>query len=622
MNIRTQLLLVPLILAFILNGCATAPPSGMAPPADSELLQRAQKAINKGNLETAAREYLRLADQSSTLKRPEYQLQAATLLLQGNYVEQAERVLRQIEPSNLHDLQLIRRQLLAARIALINHRTGDALQALEIPIPPTLNDTQRAELYQLRAEAYSRRDNPVKAARNYVLASTFMTDSDALLTIQHRIWQLLSQLTDQDLVNLRSAPAPDAFSGWLELVRIARDSQSQPTDVATRITNWRQQYPAHSVNQAILDALLARQGKVAQHPQQIALLLPFAGPYQKPAAVIRDGFLTAYYQQQATGNKTQQGQTEIKIYDTSRFDSITAAYDQAVADGAEFVIGPLAKDDVTKLAQSRQLPVPVLTLNYADEGDSAEGLYQFGLAPEQEAQQVAERAWLDGHNQALMITPDSEWGERVAQAFASHWEKLGGTLMKQQTYPGDKNDFSVQIQALLELDNSKARNHQLKSLLKQDLRFEPRRRQDTDFIFMAAFPRQARLLRPQLRFHYASSLPVYATSHVFTGKRNRYKDRDMDGIMFCDTPWTMNKTFGPLKRRLNKQWPEQMSDYTRFYALGIDAYQLIPQLDYLRMFKHERFNGYTGVLHLNNERHIFRTLSWAQFKKGLPGTLQ
>ena len=135
---------------------------------------------------------------------------------------------------------------------------------------------------------------------------------------------------------------------------------------------------------------------------------------------------------------------------------------------------------------------------------------------------------------------------------------------------------------------------------------------------MAAFPRQARLLRPQLRFHYASSLPVYATSHVFTGKRDRYTDRDMDGIVFCDTPWTLDRSAVPLKRQINALWPEQMRDYTRFYALGIDAYNLIPQLDYLRMFRHERINGMTGILSLNEDQHIFRTLKWAQFDKGLP----
>jgi len=626
MNIRSKtcLLFLPAILALILNGCATAPPAVSPVPADSELLLQAEKEVEKGNLEAAARTYLRLAEIASELKRPEYLLQATSLLLQGNHAEQAERVLKQINPATLHDLQLMRRQLLAARIALINHRTGDALQALDMPIPPALTDAQQAQLYQLRAEAYSRRNNPLKAAQNYVLSSTFITDPEAQMATQYKIWQLLAAIPDEALNRITSAPAPDTFSGWLELMRIARASQSRPLDVATLIARWHQNYPHHNVDQMILDALLARQGKVAQHPQHIALLLPFNGPYQKPAAVIRDGFFAAYYQQQARepGNDnpgdTPLDRPEIRVYDLSRFDSINQAYNQAVSEGAEFIVGPLDKDDVSELNRKGQLPVPTLTFNYSEPGKLTSGLYQFGLSPEQEAQQVAEKAWLDGHNQALVIIPNSDWGERMAAAFTEHWEKLGGTLLKQQTYPSDKNDFSVQLQAMLELDISKHRYLKLKSLLHQDLRFEPRRRQDADFIFMAAFPRQARLLRPQLRFHYASSLPVYATSHVFTGKRDRYTDRDMDDIVFCDTPWTLERTPDPLKRQILTLWPEPMRDYTRFFALGIDAYKLIPQLDYLRMFKHERVNGMTGILSLNEDQQIYRTLKWAQFDKGLP----
>ena len=66
----------------------------------------------------------------------------------------------------------------------------------------------------------------------------------------------------------------------------------------------------------------------------------------------------------------------------------------------------------------------------------------------------------------------------MARTFSDSWEKLGGILLKQESYPDDKNDFSLQIQSLLELDLSKDRYLKLKNLLQRDLRFEPRRRQD------------------------------------------------------------------------------------------------------------------------------------------------
>ena len=610
-------LLILAILALLLNGCAVAPPGVETAPADDQLLQQAEAASKRGDLDSAARYYLRLAEQGSTLKRPEYQLQAVSLLLQANHIDQAERLITQIDPKSLHELQRIRLHLMQARIALINHRTGDALQALDISQPASLPDAQRAELYELRAEAYGRRNDTVKAAQNYVIATQYIEDPEQRLNVQLQIWQLLAQLPAQTLKELSRTPPPDEFSGWLELMQIARDSKEKPIDVDARLQLWRAKYPQHKADQSILDALLARQGKAARHPKQIALLLPLSGPYQKPAAVIRDGFMAAYYSQPENSTTT----TSIRIYDTTRFDTITEAYNHAVADGAGFIIGPLSKDNVATLASERQLPVPVLTLNYTDRPGATRDFYQFGLSPEQEAQQVAERAWLDGNNRALMLTPDSPWGERIARAFSDSWENLGGILLKQEEYPDDKNDFSIQIQSLLELDRSKDRHLKLNALLHRDLRFEPRRRQDADFVFLAAFPRQARLIRPQLKFHYASDLPVYSTSHVFTGKRDRYKDRDMDDIQFCDTPWTLDEA-SPLQIRISRLWPDKTREYTRFFALGIDAFNLIPQLDYLRMFRHERYSGVTGVLSLNEDRHIFRSLQWAQFDNGLPTRLQ
>ena len=62
-------------------------------------------------------------------------------------------------------------------------------------------------------------------------------------------------------------------------------------------------------------------------------------------------------------------------------------------------------------------------------------LFQFGLSPEDEAKQIAQRAWFDGHNKAAMIYPEGNWGKRVAAAFKQHWEQLGGRVASEQHYP-------------------------------------------------------------------------------------------------------------------------------------------------------------------------------------------
>lgn len=609
----TKTFLLAAILALLLNGCATKPVSVEAVVPEEKLLSSAQQAEREGHYEASAREYIRLAEQSSLLKQAQYYLQAANVLLKGNFNDQAKRLLLNIEPESLHAHLLVQRQVLLAKIALAENRIPAVLELLDIDLPPSLAPELSADAYGLRAAAYLRQGNELESVRQQIQRLHYIRQPDQRLQVQRVLWQTLAQTSEQSLQRLQLPPPPNEFSGWIELARIARAELTEADAMSNQLTKWHQRYPGHPAALEIIDAILDRQQKILRLPNAVALLLPFNSRYRTPAEVIRDGFLAAHYEDKKPNKPS------VRIYDASTFDSIVDAYDQAVADGAQFIVGPLDKEQVTRLAKHGPLPVPALSLNASDdERLTTPGLFQFGLSPEDEARQVAERAWLDGHNQAIVMAPEGQWGDRVVEAFATSWEMLGGTLMSIQQYPSDNNDFSKQLKALLEIDQSQTRYRQLKALIGQDLRFEPRRRQDTDYIFMAAYPRQARLIRPQLKFHYAGDLPVYATSHIFTGKENRYKDRDMDDVIFCDTLWTLDDTAYPLKRKIRKLWPEQESNYTRLYALGIDAYQLIPQVEHLQKFAHERFNGATGLIHVNGQGQLFRQLKWAQFDKGIP----
>jgi outer membrane PBP1 activator LpoA protein len=286
-----------------------------------------------------------------------------------------------------------------------------------------------------------------------------------------------------------------------------------------------------------------------------------------------------------------------------------------VRDGAQFVIGPLRKEEVEALAQRGNLTAPVLALNTIDSNWLPAGLYQFGLAPEEEARQVAERAWLDGHTRAAMITPNGPWGTRIAQAFRDRWTELGGQVVTSAGYESQENDYAAPLRAMFALDASDRRHNQVENVLGRSLEFTPRRRQDVDFIFLAAFPRQARLLRPQIKFHHATDLPVYATSHVFTGTMAPEEDRDMDGAVFGDMPWVLEG----LQPAALKRHEGQMA---RLVALGVDAYNLLRYLRLLENYPAERYEGGTGELQLDDKRRVQRQLAWARFISGRPRPLE
>jgi hypothetical protein len=172
----------------------------------------------------------------------------------------------------------------------------------------------------------------------------------------------------------------------------------------------------------------------------------------------------------------------------------------------------------------------------------------------------------------------------------------------------------------MNIDESQRRYRSLEHLLNEKISFTPRRRQDVDFVFLAAYPRQARQIRPQLKFFYAGDLPVYATSHVYTGNLNQERDRDMDGLAFGDMPWVLSEstTHRNLRTTLDPYISKAGNQLQRLYALGIDAYNIIAALNTLKQYPYERFDGETGSLSLDGKQRIHRQLTWVKFRSGRP----
>jgi outer membrane PBP1 activator LpoA protein len=121
---------------------------------------------------------------------------------------------------------------------------------------------------------------------------------------------------------------------------------------------------------------------------------------------------------------------------------------------------------------------------------------------------------------------------------------------------------------------------------------------------------------PAFKFHRAGDLPVYSTSHVYTGIVDRDQDRDLDGLMFCDLPWILEDKTG-LAEVFERNWPQQQA-YTRLFALGVDAYHLVYNMDYMANFSDASYPGLTGEISLADNNRFSRKLLWAQFVRGRP----
>lgn len=532
-------------------------------------------------------------------------------LAQGD-ARDARTLLIGIAPDRLQPAQRQRLQLVQAEIALAEDQPVLALQAL--PAPGELRDgTLAARAESDRAAALFRMGDAIGATQALVQRERLLADPAQRAANRDELWKGLL-VTELDTASGPRLEQTDRITrGWIELAAIGRSVWLDPRDLDARLGQWRNTHPGHPAEERIA-TLGASAAPPARRPARaLALLLPLSGPHAASAEAVRDGFFAAFYD---TADPAGARPTA-RVYDTGATpDALRAAYRAALDDGAEFLIGPLTREDVAALADEGRPAVPVLALNYLDPGREAPfNFFQWGLAPEDEARQAAEYAVASQEYRAVTLVPEGDWGERVARAFRERLEALGGTVVAAGTYAGADRDHSAPIRVLLALDASEERHRSLTIALGTKTQFQPRRREDVDLVFIAARPEQARLIGPQLRFHRAGDLPIYATSLIYDGDAPA---PDLNGLRFCDMPWMLAQD-GPIAARrsqLRTLFPARPREYTRLLALGHDAYTLVRLIDGGQLQPGSFFPAASGTLSLREGGVISRGLSCAEVRNG------
>ncbi len=610
-NISMKLLIIFLLSLSLLSGCGPTRTSDQQAQVDPE--ENARVLMQSGDYSAAALEYLGLADKDKQ-NSAVYRLKAAAAYVEAGQYAEADKVLSETAVGENDSVQQLRMRILSARLQLEFGQPTNALNMLneiaETEIPQGLQKTY----YDILARAFLANGDYLDAASQRLRLSSVLSSPTEIDQNYDSLWGVFEAIPEPELEELRFI-APEELKSWFELASIYQGYRYQPSKLRNAIDGWSQRYPGHPAFSSIAPELISRSSDFVQRPSRIGLLLPFSGKYKKSSTAIRDGFLAAWY-------LDNQEKSDVRIYDANSL-NIRDIYQQAVADGVDYVVGPLEKEAVNQLAEFGELPVNVLALNRQDlkneEGVNSK-LMQFALSPEDEAMQVAEAAMSDGHRLALIMTPNIPWGDRIADAFKERWLELGGGILEQAHFQSSAKDFSSPVKELLNIDSSEQRGKELRNKLNIKINNVDRRREDADFIFTAAVPGDARQLFPQFRFHRAGDLPVYSTSHIFTGIENSSKDTDLNNVMFIDMPWILDTThqLSIIQDALNRNWSQEKSQYRRLYALGIDAYHLIPELGRLSVEKNSYLSGETGDLSIGSNNIIKRQLRRAQFIEGKP----
>lgn len=587
---------------------ATSPGGSHASPGS---VASAEAALARGDAAAAARIYQAAAVDAAPERVTDYRLRAAEAYLTARDPFNADQILDQI-PAQTGDARLQGRyRLLRAQAALLRNDSARALRLLPAGDPG--GDPQIAErLLLVRAQAQARSNDALGLTQSLVLREHYLNGIVSLSSNRDSLWNLLQSVPLDAATLGRAASLPPTSRGWLELAGLHRRRAS-----LADYDSWRRRYPLHPGEER-LASLYAPGPATAEMPASPggyadpfgdpartaprasgrgpALLLPLSGPQAALAEALRAGFADA---------AAAAGAPAVRVHEST-------AFDQAVADGAGVVAGPLLKENLTLLAQSPSLPVPVLGLNYLDANRPAPaGLYQFGLAPEDEARAAAEDAVSRGLLRALSMTPASDWGNRVQFAFESRLRELGGQVVEAGRYYGKPEAWSDPVRKLLRYVPIDDRKKASEARAAAGPGIDPQRRNDFDFVFIAGRASQARVLWPLFRYYHADRKPVYATAAINEDRG----DSDLAGIRFCDAPWLLEGA-GPRQALRDAALNGRGREAARFYAFGADAWLLADRLAQNALTTGSQLPGATGMLGVEAGGVIRRKLACARMSNG------
>lgn len=552
-------------------------------------IERAGRQSRQGDHAASARSFESAARSSAAAERNALWLSASVEWLAANDIAAAETALAMLAPP-VAGADARERVRIEAEIALARGQTQRAMALLrEIP------DSGGPAALATRARIQFQSGRVPDAVASLVARDRLLAGAAARLANQRLILDGIREAHNRG-ADIR-APAGDVLvAGWLELGRIVADAQAGALGVQRRVQTWRSRYPAHPASDELWRDLIGGPSGRGDRPRQIALLLPLSGRAEAAGVAVRDGFLGAYYDEVAAARP------RLRVYDVAARDA-PSVYLQALADGSDFVVGPLTREEVAGLASLADGRATTLALNFLPGGVAVpDGFFQYALSPEDEAREVARRAVADGHVSGVALAPQSDWGRRVLAAFAAEFAAAGGRLADQADYSPAVADFNDLLRQLLRTSGQRGSTP----------------RPDAQFIFVAAQPVHGRLIRTQLRFNYAGALPLYATSDIYdpAGTGNV----DLDGVVFPDMPWVLDPDGAAAAARETaaRAWADQSGPRGRLHAFGYDAFRLVGELRRPRGRTSTALRGLTGRLVIDSQGRVHRELDWAQIVDGRP----
>ncbi|MFC3033034.1 penicillin-binding protein activator [Pseudoalteromonas fenneropenaei] len=493
-------------------------------------------------------------------------------------------------------------------IALARQQQGQFSNALSMlgDIESQLSSPAHQAWHQyLSGSIYASQDLPKKALPYFFAAADLCAEHQlSIVGLNDEIWQALQQLSSYALE--RFDRGSTLQQGWVKLAMYQQIYVGKGSLLEQALNNWQRRFVNHPAQSIVPEQV---QQTVTLEPytsQRLAILLPQSGANERLGAALKNGALAAL-----------DGYAIEQVFFIDEMLPATEIAQQLASKQIDFVIGPLLKANINKLTELDALAAtPALMLNTPDIVTVKPDQFYFALNPEHEVEQALVHFLTAGYKKPMLLAPQNINGERLVEKFTTEWQKYSATTAEIGFYTDSKNMADIVAQ-LLEVDSSKARIRDIKSLFRTEVESETRSRADIDVIYILGDTVETRLLKPYLDVNvstFAKRIPLFATSRSYSKRIDTTDKSDLEGLHFTEQPWMLPE---PDQRQLrvdyDNLWPEQADIEQRLFAMAFDAIRLIPELKQLAAIPGKEFHGLTGKLKVKEQHMVWRRLSWARY---------
>lgn len=181
---------------------------------------------------------------------------------------------------------------------------------------------------------------------------------------------------------------------------------------------------------------------------RIALLLPLKHPSKETRAVaqaMQDAAQMAMFDMGARSMMLMPRDTGPTP------ETAAAAAADAIAKGAEIILGPLLANDVravAPIARAKNIPVVAFSTDRTVAGD---GVFLLSFLPEQEVSRVISYAVSKGHGKFVALVPETPYGKRVEEAFRMTVAQSGREVVAVQTYQPNPQALEPAVKAVAKM---------------------------------------------------------------------------------------------------------------------------------------------------------------------------